>query len=169
MPGKKIMLVVPPRDFDWHAFDVLRRALEGRGHKIFVSSIARGAAMSDQGYSVPVDTRIVDIKTYEYDGFIFVGGEGARLYFDEERVVKLAQDVKYKTIGATGEAAVILALGEVLKKKQATCPYRWAGMLIEQGAEFTNEPFTKDEKILTLQDTAFAEQFANAFAESLES
>ena len=45
----------------------------------------------------------------------------------------------------------------------------WAGMLIEQGAEFTNEPFTKDEKILTLQDAAFAEQFANAFAESVES
>jgi len=169
MPGKKIMLVVPPRDLDWRAFDAMRRILEGRGHRVSVSSIAAGSAMSDEGYTVPVDVRIVDIKTYEYDAFVFIGGEGAKLYFEAEPVLKLAKDVKYKTIGATGEAVVILAFGEVLSKKQATGPHEWAGLLIERGAKYTNEPFTKDDKIFTLQDSSFAEHFANALAESVES
>ncbi len=168
MAGKKIMVVLPPRDFDGPVFDTIRRVLEGRGHKVAVASVARGAVTSSDGMSVPVTVGIKDIKTWDYDAFIFVGGEGAKLYFDDPEVRKLAKDVKYKTVGATGNAAVILALSEVLEKKKAACPYEYADLVRRHGAVLTGRPLEVDDKIITLQDPAVAEQFANAIVNALK-
>jgi len=168
MAEKKILFVLPPRDFDDHSYETARRIWEGRGHKVFVTSVARGAVTSEAGMSVPVDINPKEIKTYNYDAVVFIGGEGARLYFDDERIRKLAKDMKYKTVGATGNATVILALSEVLKGKKATCPTDWADLLIREGAEFTGRPFEVDDKLITLQDSSAIEHFANAFAKALE-
>ena len=168
MAAKKIMLVLPPRDFDGQAYETVRRVLEGRGHTVAVTSTAQGAVTSEDGLSVPVNVGMKDVKTYDYDAFVFVGGEGARLYFDDESVRKLAKDVKWKTVGATGSAAVILALSEVLDDKKATCPHEYAGLLVRQGASFTNQPLEVDGKVVTAQDAASAEHFANAIAKAVE-
>lgn len=166
---KKIMMVLPPRNFDGRAYQTIRRALESRGHKVAVSSIVSGAVSpEDDGESAPVDVRIHEIKTYEYDAFIFVGGEGARFYYDDDRVRQLVKDVKYKTIGATGNAAVILALAEALNGKKVTCPPECADLVIRQGGVFTGQPFEVDEKVITLRDSSVAEHFANAVAKALE-
>lgn len=168
MPGKKIMMVLPPRDFDGEMFERVRRVFIGRRHEVSVTSIIPGTVTSDEGATVPVDVRLHDLKYYQYDAFVFVGGEGAKVYFDEERVRKLAGDVKWKTIGATGSATVILAQSDVLKDKKATGPHQFAGLLIEHGAVFTNRPLEVDGKIVTAQDVSVAEQFANAVADSVE-
>lgn len=145
-----------------------RCVLEGRGHTVSVTSVAPRAATSEDGVSVPVSVRIGDIKTYEYDAFVFVGAEGARAYFDGERVRKLPKDVKFKTVGATGNAPVILALSEVLKDQKATCHAQFAGLLIQEGAVFTNRPLEVDGKIATVKDASNAEQFANTIAQAVE-
>lgn len=168
MATKKIMMVLPPRDFDGRAYETTRRLLEGRGHTVAVTSVAQGAVTSDDGMSVPVTVGMKDIKTWDYDAFVFIGGEGASLYFDDEQVRKLAKDVKYKTVGATGSAAVVLALSEVLSGKKATCPHEWAHLLLRQGARFTNQPLEVDDKIVTAQDASIAEHFANAIAKAVE-
>ncbi|MBN1400709.1 MAG: DJ-1/PfpI family protein [Anaerolineae bacterium] len=169
MPGKKVIMVLPPYGFDREVFETIRRALEGRGHQITTSCIVPGAANSGDGYYVPIELRVVDIKYYQYDAFIFIGGPGATAYFDNDYVLKLAKDVKFKPVGATGSATVILARAEGLKKKKATGPYQFAGMLIEAGAQFTNEPMEVDDKVYTLKEPALAINFANAIAEALES
>ena len=166
--AKKIMMVLPPRNFDGRAYQTIRRALESRGHKVAVSSIVPGAVSPDDGESAPVDVRIHEIKTYEYDAFIFVGGEGTKLYFDNDRVQQLVKDVKYKPLGATGNATVILALAEALGGKRVACPAEFADLVIRKGAIFTGQPFEVDEKIITLQESAVAEHFANAVAKAVE-
>jgi protease I len=133
-----------------------------------VTAINRGAAVAEDGMSVPIDERVVDVKTYQYDAYLFIGGEGARIYFDDEYVHKLANDVKYKTVAAIGNAAMILARTEVLKKKKVTCPPEYAGYVIEAGAEYTGTPLEVDEKVITLRDTSGTEQLANALAEAVE-
>lgn len=168
MAAKKVVFVLPPRDFDGAAYEGTRRVLEGRGHKVSVTSIAQGTVTSQDGLSVPVDVNIKDIKTYDYDAFVFIGGEGAPILFDDERVRKLAKDVKYKTIGATGNATVILALSDVLEKRKATGPFEYADLLVRRGASFSDRPLEIDGKVITLQDTSIVEQFANAISKAME-
>ena len=168
MARKKIMMVLPPAGFDREAYVRTRQVLEGRGHTVLTTSISPGGAVAEDGTSVAVDERVVDVKTYQYDAYVFVGGEGARIYYDNEFVHKLASDVKYKTIGAIGNATVILAFADVLKKKKVTCPYEFAGYVVQGGAEFTNRPLEIDGKVITAQDDSILEQFANAIAESVE-
>jgi len=168
MASKKVMLVLPPVRFDGHVFEVARRVLTERGHKVAVTSVAPVATAEKDGMSVPADVPITELKTYDYDAFVFLGGEASRIYFDDPRVRKLTDDVKWKTVGATGEASAILALSGVLKGKKATGDYRYAGLMAAQGAVFTNQPLEVHEKIITLQDQNAAEQFANAIAKAIE-
>ncbi len=168
MATKKIMMVLPPRDFDGGVYELARRVLEGRGHTVVVTSVAQGAVTASDGASVPVNVAIQDVKTYDYDAFVFIGGEGASMYFDDQQVRKLATDVKWKTIGATGNAAVILALAEALKGKKATAPANSVHWLVRNGAVFTGRPMEVDGKVITLQDSSATEQFANAIAKAME-
>ena len=166
MASKKIMLVLPPRDFPADVCTTIRQVLAGHGHTVTATSVARSAT-SDDGRSVPVDVPLKDVKTWDHDAFVFIGGEGTRLYFGDEQVIKLAKDVKYKTLGATGNAAVILALAEALKGKRATTDTDWAQLVERHGARYTGRPLEVDDKVITLQDAAAAEQFANAMAKAL--
>lgn len=168
MAEKKILMVVPPRDFEGQGYEIARRVWEGRGYKVSVASLDRGTATAEDGSSVPVDVAIKDIKYYNYDAIVFIGGEGARLLFDDKDVQKLAKDAKYKTLGATGNAAVILALAGVLEGKKATAPIDTAGWLVEKGATFTGRLLEVDGKVLTLQEPLGAEHFANALVKALE-
>ncbi len=167
MAEKKILIVVPPRDFESQEYEIARRVWEDRGYKVSVASLGRGIATSEDGYSVPVDVSVKDVKYYDYDAIVFIGGEGARLLFDDKDVQKLAKDAKYKTLGATGNAAIILALAGVLEGKKATAPIDVAGWLIDKGAAFTGRPFEIDGKVFTLQDPMGTEYFANALAKAL--
>jgi putative intracellular protease/amidase len=89
-------------------------------------------------------------KTWDYDAFVFIGGESAPSYFDDQQVRKLASDVKYKTVAATGSAGVILTLAEVLSGKKATCSPEYGSLLVRRGARFTNQGLEADGKIITL-------------------
>ncbi len=169
MASKKILVVLPPRDFDENEFFTLKRMCETRGHKVSVASIASGAIESSRGISVLVDVRLQDVKTYEYDAVIFMGGDGARIYFDDPQARKLASDVKYKTLGATGNATVLLSQAGVLSKKKVTAPYEWADWIIRGGATFTGRPLEVDDKLITAQSPALAETFANALLKTIES
>ncbi len=169
MASKKILVVLPPRDFDENEFFTLKRMCETRGHKVSVASIASGAIESSRGISVLVDVRLQDVKTYEYDAVIFMGGDGARIYFDDPQARKLASDVKYKTLGATGNATVLLSQAGVLSKKKVTAPYEWADWIVRGGATFTGRPLEIDDKLITAQSPALAETFANALLKTIES
>ena len=168
MSAKKIVMVLPPRDFDGDVYEVTRRVLESRGHQVAVTSIVQGVITSDEGQSVPVNVRIGDIKSYDYDAFIFIGGEGATLLFDDPQVRKLADDVKWKTLGATGNATAILALANALKDKKVTGASEFGSLVVRRGASFTNRPMEVDGKVITLQDVSAGEQFANAIAKAIE-
>ena len=168
MAEKKILMAVPPRDFEGQGYEIARRVWEGRGYKVSVASLGRGTATFEDGSSVPVDVTVKDIKYYNYDAIVFIGGEGARLLFDDKDVQKLAKDVKYKTLGATGNAAIILALAGVLEGKKATTPVDAANWLVSKGATFTGRLLEVDSKVLTLQDPSGTEHFANALAKALD-
>ena len=167
MAEKKVVIILPYRGFDEQTYRILRHTLERRGHKVTTAGLFPGAAEAADGTSVPVDIRLRDIKTWQYDGYVFLGGEGVRIFFEDEDARKLAKDISYKTIGATGEAVALLAMVGTLKKKKVTAPLEWIDFLKRYEAVVTGRPLEVDDKIVTAQDGEVAQQFANAIAEAL--
>ena len=167
MAGKKVVIVLPVRGFSEEEYRVVRYSLEQRGHTVTTAGLFPGAAEAADGTSVPVEKRIRDIKTYDYDGYVFLGGEGVRIFFENGDAQKLAKDISYKTIGATGEAVAFLALAGALKKKRATAPAGWIDVLRRNEVVYTGKPLEVDDKIITAQDASSGERLGNAVAAAL--
>ncbi|MGI6208916.1 MAG: DJ-1/PfpI family protein [Anaerolineae bacterium] len=164
MAQKKVVIVLPYRGFDGDTYRAVRQALERRGHQVVTAGLFPGTAEATDGSSVPVMLRLREIKTYQYDGYVFLGGEGMRSMLDDRDARKLAKDISYKAIGATGEGVALLALADALKKKRVTAPTDWADLLRRRGVQFTGRPLEVDDKLVTAQNGEVAEQFANAIA-----
>lgn len=167
--AKKVVLILPPHGVDEEEYRIVRGTLEGRGHPVTTASVWAGSVEAVDGTSVPAETRIHDVKTYEYEAFVFLGGEGMRAMLDDASLRKLVKDVSYKTIAASGDAVALIALAGGLKKKKATAPTEWVDLLKRNGAVFTGTPLQVDGRIVTAQESSLAEQFANAVSSSLAS
>lgn len=167
MAGKKILIVLPPRGFSEEEYRVVRYTMERGGNRVTTAGILAGSAEAADGTSVPVDMRLHDVKTYDYDGYVFLGGEGVRAYLDHPDARKLAKDITYKTIGASGEAVPILAILGALSKKKVTGPTGWMHAYKQGKLTFTGRPLEVDEKIVTALDGSVSQQFANAVVAAL--
>jgi protease I len=168
MASKKVVVILPPRGVDEEEFRIVRGTLERHGHSVATASVFAGSVEAADGTSLPVDMRLFDIKTYQYDGYVFLGGEGVKALIGHPQVTKLVKDVSYKTIGASAEAVALVAAAGGLSKKKVTAPAEWMDVLRRNGAVFTGRPLQKDGKIVTVQSGSSAEMFANAVAEALD-
>jgi len=165
--GKKVLMVVPP-EFQDKEYERVRRLLEAQGAKVTVASLYPGQIRGERGLITKADVAVSDVKYYDYDGLVFIGGEGAKkFFFDDEKVLKLAKDAKYKPMGALSTAVGIFAYAEVLKGKKATGSRNLVRMVEALGAKYTGEPVCVDDKLVTAVGPDDAERFANAFAETL--
>ncbi|HID11604.1 MAG TPA: hypothetical protein EYP17_09945 [Candidatus Latescibacteria bacterium] len=165
--GKKVLIVVPP-EFQDREYERVRRLLEAQGAKITVASLYPGQVRGEKGLMAKAEVAVSDVKYYDYDGLVFIGGEGARkFFFDDEKVLKLAKDAKYKPMGALSTAVGIFAYAEVLKGKKATGSRNLVRMVEALGAKYTGEPVCVDDKLVTAVGPDDAERFTNAFAETL--
>lgn len=167
MAAKKVMMVLPPMQFDVTVYRTLRQALRSRGYQVAVTSVVTRGVTASDGSAEPVDIRMSEIQSYQYDAFVFIGGPGARALYEDAQVIKLVGDCKFKTVAATGDAVALLALAEALKGKKATAPVALAPLLDANGAVFTNEVYQIDDKVLTLKESAAAPQFADALAQAI--
>ncbi len=167
MADKKVLMVVPPVEFDDEAYELTRRILESSGNRVAVASMAATPAIGVEGTTAPASLAIRDVKTWEWDGYVFVGGPGARILFDDERARKLAKDVEYKVIGAVGNATFLLALAGAVKGKHVTGEAELGGRIIAEGADYTGREVEVDGKIVTSRDSAYTQLFATALVEAL--
>ncbi len=168
MAEKKILVVVPPYGFHDQQYEICRRLWESRGYKLSVASLEQGTARGEAGLAIPVDTAIKDVKTYEYDAIVFLGGEGTRRLFDDESARKLAKDAKYKVLGASDNAVVLLSLAGALEDKKVTGPPELVSWLVKGKAKYTGEPIQVDDKLITIKEPEISEQLANAVIKALE-
>lgn len=166
--GKKVLMILAPKDFEDEEYDKIRKILEGRGAKITVASLHPGEIHGSKGMTAKADVDVSTVKQYDYDVLIFIGGQGARrFYYDHEKVLKLAEDAKYKTLGAISEGVGILANAKVLKERKVTGDRRIARLLEAYGADYTGQPVEVDDKIVTADGLASVELFGNALVQVL--
>lgn len=168
LSDKKILMVVPERDFQDEEYDRVNKVLQSKGIKVTIDSSSIGEIRGMKGISAKSTVKIDDVKSYDYDTLVFVGGPGAQKFMEQEKAGKLAKDAEYKVLGAIGVAPAFLAKAEVLKGEKATGDRSLAGFMESKGCSYTGQPLQIDSKMVIAESSKYAEHFANALVEILQ-
>ena len=168
----KAWFVIAPVEFRDEEYFIPKQILEEGGIEITTASTS-DTSTSKFGKQVDVDMLIENANS-DYDVIIFVGGHGARDYFDNQTALNLArkflEEGKFVTAICIGPA--ILAKSGVLNDKMATV---WASsnnkegvdILEENGAKYVNQDVVIDEKVITANGPEAAEEFGKKILEVL--
>jgi len=168
LSDKKVLVVVPPRDFDGQEFDLTRKVLESKGLKLTVASTALGSRPGTGGITANAQKLVKDCKSYDYDAVVFIGGPGAREIQSDKDMTRLAEDVKYKCVGAFSTAVAVLANGKAVKDKRVTGDRTVVEAVHRGEGKYTGQPLEIDEKIITAEGSRVAVHLANALLEALK-
>jgi protease I len=169
LKGKTVLMVIAKSKFRDEEYLEPRKALESEGASITVASSSLDTAEGMLGLKVKPDILISDVKESDYDGIVFVGGGGAKEYFDSPVAHNLAQSFYNhgKLTSAICIAPAILANAGLLKEKKATSFPSSEGMLKAKGAVFTGNGVESDGKIVTGVGPEAAKKFGEKLVEIL--
>lgn len=169
LSGKKILMVVAPKDFRDEEFAEPKKVLEKNGAVVEVASRGVNEAVGMFGAKATVDKDISQVNVDDYDAIVFVGGSGASIYFNDQTVLSLAKAAfeKGKIISAICIAPSILANAGILLGKKATAFSSEQNNLQDKGAQYTGEEVTVDGKIVTADGPQAATEFGRKLVEAL--
>ena len=168
----KALFIIAPVEFRDEEYFVPKQILEENGIEVTTASTS-DTSMSKFGKQVDVDL-LIDNATSDYNLILFVGGTGARTYFDNKKALELARkfldEGKFVTAICIGPA--ILAKSGVLSGRQATVwarPNKREGVdiLEENGAIYVDQDVVVDGKIITANGPEAAEAFGKKILEVL--
>ncbi|MCK4626526.1 MAG: DJ-1/PfpI family protein [Phycisphaerae bacterium] len=169
LSGKKILMVIAPKQFRDEELFVPREYFLVRGATVTVASSATGEIRGMLGRTFTPEAKIADVSAADFDAVIFVGGAGAEAYFDDPVAHKLARDADGggKVLGAICIAPAILAKAGVLKGRSATAFASVRQTLVAGEARVMDSSCVREGMIVTADGPAAAEEFAAAVAKAL--
>ena len=155
----KIVMVVAPENYRDEEFNEPKRVFLEKGFEVVVASKEVSEAKGMLGGSTQVNVDVYDVK--DFDALVFVGGSGASIYFEDNKVLDIAKDAydHGKVLGAICIAPSILANAGLLNGKKCTCFSSEEGNVKEKGAEFTGNDVEVDGKIVTANGPKAAKEF----------
>ena len=170
LTNKKVLMVIPPKDFRDSEYNEPRQVIENSGAEIKVGSIQSGIAIGAEGTKVQIDLTVSEVNVEDFDAVVFVGGPGMAQIIDDESLQVLAKKFydTGKLTAAICVAPAILAKAGILSGKQVTA---WAGVkedLESAGANFTGESVTVDGNVITGNGPATAKEFGEKIVEELK-
>jgi len=166
---KTAVMVIAPSVFRDEEYIEPKRVLESRGVAVTTASAAPGECIGKLGYRATATLSIADATHADWDAVIFVGGAGAREFFDDKSAHRLAA----KQLAADGVLAAIcvapsiLARAGVLRGVRSTAFPSQEGDLEAHGALWTGEPVTIDGRIVTADGPESATEFGEAVASAV--
>ncbi len=162
--SKSVLMVVAYETFRDEEYEKPRHVLETAGVKVTVASSSLGEATGKFGLKAPVDMLVKDAVAVDYDAIIYVGGGGAREFFDDPVAQKLARD-----FNSAGKVVAAICIGPhtpaaagVLAGKRATCFPSEKEALVKYGAEYTGASVEVDGNVITADGPDAAEKFGEA-------
>jgi protease I len=164
-----VMIVAQSQFRDEELFDT-KAVLEQEGHTVCIASRTMSPCIGNQGGSVDPDLIIADVDALSFDALVFVGGGGAKEYFEDTLIFSLIDrfDKSERIIAAICIAPVILANAGFLKGKRATVFPSGKDLLLNQGVIYTGESVTTDGRIVTGNGPASSTQFGKTIASLLK-
>ncbi|MDD5772511.1 MAG: DJ-1/PfpI family protein [bacterium] len=169
--GKKILIVIASDRFRDEEYKHPRIVLEKEGAEITVGSSSLNVSNGVKGMEkVKPDILLKDVSTSDYDTVVFVGGAGAREYFNDPVAQRIAKEMfnENKIVGAICIAPVILANAGLLKGKKATVFSSEIDTIKAKGANYTGNPVEQDGKIITAIGPEAAYDFGKKIVEAIK-
>lgn len=166
---KSALMVIAPTMFRDEEYAVPTQVLRDRGARVITASTEAGECVGKLGMRATADLSLKDAAEKTWDSVTFVGGAGARVFFDDPVAHKLARHV----LEAGGIASAIcigpstLAHAGLLNGVAATAFSSQESDLVDHGAHFTGDSVSVDGRILTGNGPEAAEQFGVALADLL--
>jgi len=169
LDGKKVVMVIAPKDFRDEELAEPRRILSEAGAQVVVACSGTSPASGMLGAKVTPDIEYTTINPEDYDGLVFIGGYGAKQYFDDGKSHDLARKSFEggKVVAAICIAPSILANAGILSGKKATAFPCEEENLKAKGATYTGEDVTVDGKLVTGKGPEAAVGFGEALLKSL--
>uniref|UniRef100_A0A7V6CDA4 DJ-1/PfpI family protein n=1 Tax=Thermodesulfobacterium geofontis TaxID=1295609 RepID=A0A7V6CDA4_9BACT len=168
--NKKILMIIAHQNFRDEELLIPKKLFEKEGYSVVIASTSLKSAKGMLGAVVTPQVLIDQVKVDEYDAIVFVGGVGAKEYFNHPSAHKIAKEAfsKNKILAAICIAPRILAEAGVLKGKKATVWVSEGKALEEKGANYTGKPVEVDGNIVTASGPQAAEEFAKSIIKLLK-
>ena len=143
--------------------------LDGAGVETVTASTRTGVINGMLGGSAEARILVRDIVVNDYDAIIFIGGSGAREYFDSGVALDIAREAadKRKVLAAICIAPSVLANAGVLTGVRATSFVSERARLQRAGAIYTGAPVERDGPIITGRGPEAARLFGEAVADAI--
>ena len=166
---KKAVLIIASRNFRDEELFETKRILDEAAVQTVVASTKTGVMRGMLGGKIGVTILINDIVVDDYDAIIFVGGSGAKEYFNNSVALNIARQAvgKEKVLAAICIAPAVLANAGVLNGVRATCFSSERARLKRAGANYTGSAVEQDGLIITGSGPKAAAQFGRAIADAL--
>jgi protease I len=166
---KKVLFIIAPNDFRDEEYLYPREILEEEGVNARVASKSMDEACGMLGAVVEPDLLLSEVEVSEYDGIVFIGGIGARLYWNDEDALGICREAvdEGKILSAICIAPVILANAGVLEGVKATVWPSEKDRLVKRGAIYTGKKVEVDGKIITANGPNSARDFGKKILEIL--
>jgi protease I len=166
---KKAVLIIASENFRDEELFETKLALEKAGVETTVASTKTGAIKGMLGGKAKAEMLVKDIAVGDYDAVVFVGGSGAREYFDNQTALDIARRAKdkQKVIAAICIAPTIFANAHILKNVKVTSFISERAKLQGAGAEYTGVPVEQDGLIITANGPEAAAKFGKAIVDTL--
>lgn len=173
LAGKKVLLVVAPKDFRDEEFFTPRHVLEEKGAQVTVASSVKETAKGMLGGTVRPGVAFSEVRGADYDAVVIAGGAGSKVYlWDDRELLRIVREAcnQGKVVAAICLSPVVLARAGCLDGKDATVFPDPAAVreLKSAGARYVDRGVVVSGNVVTARDPQSAEAFARAVAGLLE-
>ncbi len=165
----RVLFVVAPKDFRDEELFEPKAELERAGHTCIIASREAGTCLGSRGRRTVASVALRDVDATNYSAVVFVGGPGARTYFDDSLAFAIARDAFEADliVGAICVAPVILASAGLLADKRATVFDTEVHALRAGGAHYQGPGVVIDGKLITASGPDEAIWFGKALVRAL--
>lgn len=165
-----ILMIIAPANFRDEELFETKEALEERGHHVTLASSHTGICTGSLGKTARAEIPLEEVSSEMYDAFIFVGGNGCSVFFDDRAALSLARNAYEddKIIAAICLAPIILAKADILGGKRATVTPARIKLLEKLGATFAGVGVVTDGNIVTADGPQSARRFGETITAMLE-